>query len=575
MNFLPLNSFSLHALSICKETLMFSLNAVQKKVSGIALFAFGCLAMSYLVYFFCCKIKKEVQVKKKEEYLPVHPLEKPLSPSAIDRQEKKVENNIPLEQQNEGLKKQDIKDADYPLLKQTLMELPFEEQRIQEALDIFNRVKGDKKELKNLFTDYFKRALLLPEEKISRDFYTFMVSGQPEIVEMIADTAAEICKTFKPYSKEQEQILNNLSKLFEFLENTALSSKTQNNEEAYLVFLRKVIESIHSGDEGWGSLLSSNPFDIFIFCNLELLSTLLQKNVDWPWDLFQTLILKSSVYFRQENSLKVILAIALPTLQNAQQLEKLYEEAKQLPRVHNEPGLSELICEQLSLEQMQMLVKAWHKQLDKEQFGKQVSEFLFFLKTDPRQEWLRIIENLLCANPDIDLERIIEMNRDSDKASQSYLCALYMMRQLNIPGNDMRIKMEKAQNGLRSIKVSDRDALRLFSSLLADQSSPERLYEIISLINMRDIWAIEEMMIAILKTQDLAKIQQAFTPFWIRFIAFLRHARIQAFPNHSFGSRVFAHVETKEQLRTVYQAIPQTLSERRQKMDNFFLKGRS
>ncbi len=558
MNFLPLNSFPLYSLFITNETLKFS-STVQKKVTGIALFAFGCLAMSYLIYFFCCKPKKEVQVKKEEENLPIHPFEKLLSPLAFDQQEKKVvEDETPLKQPKEepieGPKDQDINDATEPSLKDTLMELPFDEQGFQKALDIFNNVKGNRQELKTLFTDYFKRALLLPEEKICGDFCTYMVTGQPEIVEMIADTGIELCKTGRINFKEENLILNNIMGIFKYLENTAVQSKTDNNEATFIALVRKILKNDALLDP-----LSWHPFFIFNSCNLDLVGKLLLKQVDQPWDLFHTLILKSFNPNRPDiNNTRSLLAIALPTLQDAQQLEELYQEAKSLKG--REASLNKLICEQLSLEHMQMLIEAWHKQLRKEQFREQISEFLFLFKTDPPQEWLRIIENLLSANPKIDIEWIIKMNRHSGEVSQSYFCALYMMRQLEMPGNNMGMKMEKAENGLKYSMTSDEDgdALLLFSSFLAEQCSPTRLYEILCLINPRYQETVEKIMIAILKTHDLTKISKTFEPFWCRFKTFHLYSQLQ----HSyFGDRVCSNIETEEQLRTVYEAIPHDLSE--------------
>lgn len=69
MNFLPIHSFSISSF-INKQSLLPTLNVLQKKIVGIALFAFGCLSVSYLIYSFCRKNKNQAQVNNEEKEKP-------------------------------------------------------------------------------------------------------------------------------------------------------------------------------------------------------------------------------------------------------------------------------------------------------------------------------------------------------------------------------------------------------------------------------------------------------------------------------------------------------------------------
>ena len=95
---------------------------LQKKVVAIAFFAFSCIALSYLVYYFIKKNKVIVKLKEEKEKIDfekkiphispqqeeevkkghVQPLEKT---TPIDLELEAVQNDVPNEQQDEGLKK--------------------------------------------------------------------------------------------------------------------------------------------------------------------------------------------------------------------------------------------------------------------------------------------------------------------------------------------------------------------------------------------------------------------------------------------------------------------------------------
>lgn len=74
MQFLNFNSAFNHALPVFKEYIVFSLNTLQKKVTCIALFVFGCLSALYDV-FYPIYLKWNCQQLKEEDLLNSHEIE--------------------------------------------------------------------------------------------------------------------------------------------------------------------------------------------------------------------------------------------------------------------------------------------------------------------------------------------------------------------------------------------------------------------------------------------------------------------------------------------------------------------
>lgn len=183
MNLFSLHNLSLHISTFGKESVKPTLNTIQKKVIGIALFAFGCLAVGYLVYYLCTKNNKAVQVKEEKENIdlkkiiphilpqekeeevekdkdPVQPLEKPKE-IPVELQDKRLEevekSPIPqlqkLEQPEELVpERQDKPSACLSTLKNSLSALTFKEQDFKKVMDIYNQnqrkgSRGDQRSL--------------------------------------------------------------------------------------------------------------------------------------------------------------------------------------------------------------------------------------------------------------------------------------------------------------------------------------------------------------------------------------------------------------------------------------------
>lgn len=391
-----------------------------------------------------------------------------------------------------------------------------------------------------------------------------MIQDQPEIIELIFNTASEKWNSYKTSKEESDHILNHfiiiLDHLYTFNKHPELFNQHQElrnegeilaNEQIYISFVCKLLEKINSENfrdrDSFTFVLQTLRGD-----QIEELTRAILNRVEDSWDILFILLSK---VLNNENNEKV-LKILLPTLQDPRQLQMLYETW----------NLTKIVREQLSLEQIRILFQPC---LDEEAFLRKISVFL-----NSRTE---IVVDLLNENSWINIEKLMEANRQSTfegkKPIQPYLCGIYALRYLNGEGSfeEKMAKVHAAINFTDPLKDEGwKDERVIFSSFLASRCSSAQLPTI--LLSLKSYNGIrqrmaESFLATILNSKDVERIQQAFTAYWTCFEelnCYLPYCEWVILPK----------IKTEEVLRAVYQSIPQELSqEKKNEINKLLLEG--
>jgi hypothetical protein len=518
------NKVSLNASIFSTDVLKPLLNATQKKTVFIAALIFSAIALGAFILF-QLKNKKATQIENGNKDLDFKKLNENNNKNLEEKKEVEKETSVLSdEQQKEVEVHQKLND---PIDKDTPKTLLYTDEEIKKACDIFTQLDKDDERRKS-YEVYFKSALLQPQDKINIKTFYRTIQEHSEIVDLIFNNASEHFSSDAATKEEKELIISNFCLVLDDLHVNTVNETLQNKE--YMIFLQKLLKNQRF--EQIIDHLSENK--------VKELIPLILKQASYP---FAVLIYLFKIFKDQSRKELVLLPI-----DDGEYLEKVIY-------------LSPLDKGLLSPKQIDILFQHWQKKFVETEFLEKVSEFFNFLI---EKHQLKIIEDILKANPTIDLQKLMILNQKISKRDFSrilpYLCGFYVMKHLNGQGTlDEKIKeVHTAITFTDFFKRSYDDERIILGSFLAENCSLAQ-FEIIMLSFIDFIGPrqriVEQFLKTVLKSKNLERIQHAFASYW----PFYKKIK-EMEPNCEWT--LLNHIDDEQVLKAVYESIPSTVDDK-------------
>lgn len=574
MNSININGLS--SLTISSFATKPFFDSVQKRTLVIATLIFTGMALIGIVIW-QLKSKKVSQEKGKSKTIDVD--------NIVNTQKTKTEEKTKTSEKKSGkeaktdenLKEKEIpQDPDVASAQKALSTLGFGHEELKEAIAIFAKQKG-KEPVRKALEDYFKRALLQPQDKINiKEFYQH-IQGDPEIVDMVFNQAVECWDSNKwnSYDIEMKLLATHFCTILEDLHGKAIAGTSQ-DKESYLAFWEKIVQ-IYSipkpsafQDTRYNKL--REIIDDLSEKQIEELSALIAKTED-PFRFFSMLL----TVVRDEQAVKV-LSVCIPSSENGEHLETYYKgyyNAKtRVPTVTF-----------FDIKHMGILFQHWLAKYNEGGY-KKITDFLNIIILD-HNEWSKIqmIEEMLNANLQIDLEKLLSINKKVEFAYRQpilpYLAGFYAMRHLDGTGSHEEhvAHLRSAVDFTDLMKgEKEKDERTILANFLAKRCSPDQLKTVLECLKDLPLESaqrmVQEFLETVLASKDADRIRHTFTIYWDCYENF--HDSKAQSPSQLVEWNLINKIDDEEVLRLVYQAIPPTLvEEKKQAIKTLLIDGAS
>lgn len=576
MNIFNINQKILNTLNFSIQTVQRFLNSVDRKTAVVATLVFSSIILLGSIIFYL-KHKITSQTKESNKNL--------ISPSKTEKQkesEKEKKPLIPSIIQSPHKQQTELEDTQKPTelsVKDFLIIMTFGDKEIEKAVDIFSQAEVDifndtetDDQTRKACEDYFKRALRQPQDKINITRFYQIIQENYEIIDIIFDEAVKTWSSEKNLSHEEQLINSHFCLLLRELHNNAVN-KSPEAEKIYLTFMQHFLHTTASCYTPYTAVVNFKQ----IFNKLsENEITQLTKMIVNNEPSFSNLIPYLKYVLSDPEFIRV-LAIYLPYLQDAQQIENLYDSAKFR------------VALLLSNQQIGILFQHWKAKESTEEKTlepKSLEKLSFFLdiliyKTTKGDKLISTIgdklistiQSLLALNPPLDLAKLMEeidYNKVTSDLLRPYICGIYLINHLKglVTPEEKVAEAHVAIRTMnpfksRSIMSDERDH---FASFLAEHCPLDQVQPI--LLSFNDFSDPSHQRMAqlflthILANADLNKIQQAFTIYWSCY---------KKFPS-LLQDELLIYIYTEGVLEAVYQSTPENLDKEAKKEIGELLK---
>lgn len=542
-----------------------SLTSVQKRIMGIALLAMSALAIGFCILS-CFRNKKIEQIndKKDEDNKPKEleqfdkeadktdkvAIEKltPKQEHVADPKEERLtpeKEQEPIDSEAENLKpEENLEQADLTdqaeekkatLSVQELQNLSIEEENVKQVLEIFNKIKDQPQDpLHIACKHYFGKFPLNP----SKDFISAfqIIKQDPDIVSMIVDGAIEKWKSYEASEEEKDPLASNF---------TALLDSLSQDHDVFFDLLLILLEKVKTNkDDIRAPYNLRSIFEHLSDDQLEKMTTIILNKVNPPLDIIIFPLMWSQ--YNIDGKIEKILAIVLPSLQDVNDLQKLW----------NMDPLREKVCPKLSLKQYELLLTDWQANADENQVFDNLHAIFNSLRPTP--EFVG-----LCMKLGIDVDKLIQaielkMMYNVNCEYLPQLCGSYAVNILNSQ-ESQDIKQAKIIELISMLSPAinddlDKDDCHQFGRLLVENASADQFATLLPCF-AKASFRRQRLAEATFRTllmwtrPDHEKIKQAFTaywPIWKEFNMFQPHC----------SWLIMLFIDSEEILKIAYEAVP-------------------